>query len=476
MAKNNNLTDFLTDVADSIRKKKGSTGLINPQDFSAEIESIQSVVEKSDVTFYDYEGTILHSYTKEEFLALEDMPELPAREGLTCQGWNYTLEEAVATVTKNGVADIGALYITDDGKTRLYISVTDNLIKEVTLCFEQYVSYDVTVNWGDGTEDTPGPNTKNTMTHQYESLGDYVITLISQNTYTLTLGSTDNTQTVLGTYNAYNTPVRDMLRKVELGANVKLAPIAFRACEQLREITMHNGVEVLSDNIFVECKHLRFIVIPRNDMTDWGNFSHFNLCNRIKGIILPGNATEIPKFFFANTGGLTTLSFPYGIKKIGQGAFQGVYCKDIVIPDGVEELGAGAFQSCPLLESVSLPDSITVFGEYTFRNSNALLSVNIPNKVTSLGYDFQNNHHLAYLFIPPSVVSIGDTAFYYLTGMRCYDFSQHTSVPVLGSSAFSGIQSFCKIVVPDNLYDEWIAATNWSLFSSYIIKDSDFNA
>ena len=42
MAKNDNLKDFLTDVADAIRDKKGSTDLINPQDFSSEIASIQS--------------------------------------------------------------------------------------------------------------------------------------------------------------------------------------------------------------------------------------------------------------------------------------------------------------------------------------------------------------------------------------------------------------------------------------------------
>ena len=42
MAKNNNLQDFLIDVANAIRNKKGTTALINPQDFSGEIESIAS--------------------------------------------------------------------------------------------------------------------------------------------------------------------------------------------------------------------------------------------------------------------------------------------------------------------------------------------------------------------------------------------------------------------------------------------------
>lgn len=48
MAKNNNLTDFLTDVADAIREKDGSTGTINPQDFSDKILAIPTGVDTSD--------------------------------------------------------------------------------------------------------------------------------------------------------------------------------------------------------------------------------------------------------------------------------------------------------------------------------------------------------------------------------------------------------------------------------------------
>lgn len=40
MSKENSLTDFLTDVADAIRAKKGTSNKINPQDFSSEIASI----------------------------------------------------------------------------------------------------------------------------------------------------------------------------------------------------------------------------------------------------------------------------------------------------------------------------------------------------------------------------------------------------------------------------------------------------
>ena len=47
MAKSDNLTDFLTDVADAIREKKGTTEKINPQDFSNEIREIETGGEPS---------------------------------------------------------------------------------------------------------------------------------------------------------------------------------------------------------------------------------------------------------------------------------------------------------------------------------------------------------------------------------------------------------------------------------------------
>ena len=50
MSKQNNLTDFLTGVADAIRAKKGTTALINPQNFESEIGSISTGIDTSDAT------------------------------------------------------------------------------------------------------------------------------------------------------------------------------------------------------------------------------------------------------------------------------------------------------------------------------------------------------------------------------------------------------------------------------------------
>lgn len=56
MAKTDNLSDFLIDIADAIRSKKGLTGPINPQNFSDEILSISGggSAETSDLDYIKY--------------------------------------------------------------------------------------------------------------------------------------------------------------------------------------------------------------------------------------------------------------------------------------------------------------------------------------------------------------------------------------------------------------------------------------
>ena len=55
-----------------------------------------------------------------------------------------------------------------------------------------------------------------------------------------------------------------------------------------------------------------------------------------------------------------------------------------------------------------------------------------------------------------------------------YDFSSVTAVPVLSASNGLTTTSYVSvIIVPDALYDEWIAATNWVAYASKIKKASE---
>ena len=92
------LTKLETDISnayDVIQTKGGTIPTDkNTENLANAIDSISSssaIVEPKDINFYDYDGTLLYSYTKNEVLSLTQLPPLPTREGFTCQGWNWSL-------------------------------------------------------------------------------------------------------------------------------------------------------------------------------------------------------------------------------------------------------------------------------------------------------------------------------------------------------------------------------------------------
>lgn len=142
----------------------------------------------------------------------------------------------------------------------------------------------------------------------------------------------------------------------------------------------------------------------------------------------------------------------------------------IEIGNGVTSVGSRAFYSCRSLASVAISNSVTSIGGGAFYECYSLLSVTIPNSVTSIGSGAFYKCSISSIAIPGGVPNIAASMFYGCDGMRFFDFSKHTKVPELHSSdAFYDIATDCEIRVPAALYDEWIAATNWSTYASKIV-------
>lgn len=53
-------------------------------------------VKRNDVNFFDYDGTLLYSYSWEDARKLTNLPEAPSHEDMSFVGWNYTLEDIKA--------------------------------------------------------------------------------------------------------------------------------------------------------------------------------------------------------------------------------------------------------------------------------------------------------------------------------------------------------------------------------------------
>ena len=141
-----------TAIKNAILAKSPATPLTDAlSSWPASIESIPSggASTGGEVKFIDYDGSVLTSYTTAEASALTAMPALPSHEGLSAQGWNYTLEQMKSNLS-SGACNIGCMYTTDDGKTRITLTIQDAKYSEIPLVFQQTAANGVQVDWGDG--------------------------------------------------------------------------------------------------------------------------------------------------------------------------------------------------------------------------------------------------------------------------------------------------------------------------------------
>ena len=405
------LDSKLTQVADEIRTKGNtSADLQFPSGFISAIQAIQtgggaSSGAPGDITFYNYDGTIVTSWTLEELATKTALPDYPSHEGLTCQGWNWSLADLKTT---NRKMNVGAMYITDDGKTRIYIRLEEGRTSPMLgVC----PNGTVTVDWGDGTtpDTLTGTSTttvKWTPNHAYAAPGEYVIKLTVNGTMGFYGNSPSNNGGTILRYSSSNDNrnyvYKNSVQKIEIGSGVtRIRQYAFANCYSLASITIPNGVTSIEKNTFNYCCSLA----------------------------------------------------------------------SITIPDSVTSIGQYAFHNCYPLASITIPNGVTSIGRYVFANCYSLVSITIPDGVTSIGNStFNSCYSLASITIPKDVTSIGDSMFSKCYGVAFYDFSNHTSVPTLANTnAFTGISADCQIRVPASLVDAWKAATNWSTYADYIV-------
>ena len=413
------LIDKLTAIANAIRSKTGSTDLMSLDDMPTAIEGIQSggggnpSAESKDVNFIDYDGTVLYSYTASEFAELSVLPENPTHSGLTSQGWNWSLSDAKTYVASYGKLWIGQKYITDDGKTRIYIHLEEGRTSPILGCCPNGT---VTVDWGDGTDPDTLTGTsivtvKWTDKHAYASAGDYVITLTVSGSVGFKGESSSNTYSCLLrnslTSDKRNYGYRNAIRKIELGDGFEsIGEYAFKNCCNLSSVTIPDSIRTIGDSAFNCCYSLSSITIPDNLITSGSNGIESN-------------------------------------------AFSSCYnLSSVTIPNGIRTIQGSVFKNCYSLSSITMPASVISITSIAFNYCYSLSGITIPNKVTS----------------------IGSNAFSSCYSISFLDFSTHTVVPTLSATnALVDIPSDCEIRVPSVLYDKWIAATNWSKYASQIV-------
>ena len=413
-------------------------------------------VEAKDVNFYDYDGTIVYSYTKADFLALNAMPSNPDHSGdtipLTSQGWNWSLADAKTYVTAYGMLEIGQMYKPTDNKTHIVIEIPDDIPTEQLTYYVRYtqsVTRGVTVDWGDGNSETFTGTTASNRSHTYAAPGTYDITLNVTSGSVSFAGTSSNA--IYGSTGTYSNRYR--IKHVRIGKDVtNIGNYVFYQCYALASITIPSTVTTSGDYMFEYCYALTSITLP-SGVTSLGS-SAFQSCYALTSITLPSSATSLGTNTFQYCYALKSVTIPSSVTSLGSTTFQYCYAlKSVTIPSTIATISNSAFDNCYALTAVTIPSGVTSINNNTWRSCYKIPSITIPSTVTSIGsYAFQNCYFAAYIRLFP------------------------TTVPTLAATnAFSNIPSNVPFVVPDSAVNAYKTASTWSSYASRIIGVSDWN-
>lgn len=127
---------------------------------------------------------------------------------------------------------------------------------------------------------------------------------------------------------------------------------------------------------------------------------------------------------FEDASGLTGISIPSSIGRLGTAAFEGTGLTHVTIPDTVEQVDPAVFQNCTKLVSVKLPAKLAEIDQYMFANCISLQHVDMPDSITKINiYAFHNCTSLTSLALPKNLSSLSVGCF-----DKCINL-QHVVVP-----------------------------------------------
>lgn len=444
MAKTDNLTDFLTGVAGAIRTKKGTTALINPQDFESEIGSIDTakpeqtktltVTENGTQTVKPDTGKVLSGVT-----VTTNVPATPTEE--------KTVDLAMAS---------GNQVVTPaSGKHLTKVTIT----KPATLAAGNIKS-GVNIGGVTGTLSPAKAEQAKTVDLAMAS-GNQVVSpdsgkVLSSVTITkpttLVASNIKKGVTIGGVAGSYAPTFTTETKTVDLAMGSGNQVISKSSGKDgMTQVTITKPSTMLPANIKKGVNIGGVTGTYEGGSSGGGSSDKF--AKLVNGTITEvtaedlAGATQIRPHGFRECDSLTSITIPDGVTSIGEYTFRD--CRrltSITIPDSVTYIGRAAFDACGRLTSITIPNSVTSIGEYMFRGCTSLTSITIPDSV---------------IYINKLALQIGSTTNKAVITMK------PTTPPNISSNSFNK-NYLEKIIVPKGTGATYKAATNWSALADYI--------
>ena len=378
------------------------------------------------------------------------MPANPTHQGLEAQGRNWDLADAKEYVEKYGLLIIGQTYTTDDGKSRFVIRLEEGRLSP-RMGFG--LNGTAIIDWGDGSDTTTltGANVNTvyyTQNHTYPSAGEYTISVEvsgeakifgnNKGTYLLSNANTNKTY--------YNSMYSSSLLYCFL-SNIALDQYAFYLCCSMQSICISKYIVSIPNYAFSHCVSMNNIIVP-NTVSVFG-VSAFEECFSLTCLTIPNSVTFIANYSFTSDYSLQRLCLPESITYIGNYICSG----------------------CQSLHSILIPKSVTSLGSETVSLCISLRQILISDGITYISsYFAQSCYSLSYVIIPSTITLIDSYAFTNCYGLGLIKFESQIP-PTIRSGVWDGIQTDCKILVPQGTIEAYKAAPNMPNPSTYTYEE-----
>ena len=446
MSKADNLKDFLTDVADAIRAKKGTTDLINPQNFSAEIASLSGGLEVIEMTetaatiepnkvyvwgmVESLNITLGASTDASDFFAFRFRCSKPTMTSVTVNGATWA-DDTELDAGGKPVLDLGSWYQCEikGGTSALYarlahyIPFEDSNVEAVLM--SKGVGDGIGITYKDAAKVT-------TISTWFKSNAD--ITSFDELKYFTGVTALEN--------------------------------FAFYGCSALKSITLPSSISSISSQAFNSCTVLEEVKNFENTSIEILQDEIFRGTS-LKSIVLPRTVTLINTNAFYGCSSLREIAFPESLTRINGGAFYGCSSlREVVLKEGFTAFSRyNIFQNCTSLLYVKLPSTLkSNLTEGIFRGCTSLLKVEgLENSQVPIiqGSAFYGCSALTEIAFPASLTSIGNSAF---SKTVIYGEFTFENLQTLGSRAFENTK-VSKMKFPSLVSSE--ASSNFEGIFSY---------
>lgn len=155
----------------------------------------------------------------------------------------------------------------------------------------------------------------------------------------------------------------------------------FTDCASLESVNLPEGEDSFNYT-FDECVSLTDVTLPDSAETLYNTFSG---CTSLESIFIPKNVLIMERTF-ENCASLKNVEFAGGaLTEIGMGTFNNcTSLESIVIPDGVDRIFDSVFSGCTNLKNVTLPDTLEKIDDEAFMDCKKLSEIILPDGISEI--------------------------------------------------------------------------------------------